>query len=612
MTESPRQVPAASSWTVAPATDDVDLEKTRLLFRNSGLAQAVVAINACLLLYLIGGLQPPTWAIAWWGLAVSVAAARYGLARRFFAVSPDAGSVALWQRRAIASTFGAGLLWSTGGVAMMLAEPGYTRLLVALVLAGMVSGAVPLLSAVPPAFRSYAVPVMGAIVLTALFDAHGRGDWILATISTLYLIAVLQSSRFFHERLDSSLRLAAQMRQMAAELERALHGTEAANQAKSQFLATMSHEIRTPMNGILGTAQLLMMPGMKESERQDYLRVIVNSGQTLMALLNDILDLSKIEAGRVELEALPFVPEHLMSEMRMLFAEEARSKGLQLDVHWAGDADACFTADPVRLRQMLTNLVGNAIKFTARGSVILDGRVSSSDADGVVLEFAVTDTGIGIPADKLPQLFQPFSQVDASTTRNYGGTGLGLSIVRNLADLMGGEVGIASQEGEGTRVHFTIRAGQVGKDVERRRVARVATVAAVAEAPAGRALHVLVVDDNATNRKVVEAMLARLGFRSELAHDGAEAVRRVTSGEAPDVLLMDCQMPVMDGFEATARIRRWEREQGRAPLPIIALTAGAFPEDRKRCVAAGMTDFLTKPVNLNALGAMLHSLSEGH
>ncbi|MCG2578417.1 ATP-binding protein [Dechloromonas sp. XY25] len=611
MTESPRQVPSASSRPAAFATDDVDLEKTRLLFRNTGLAQAVVAINACLLLYLIGGLHPPTWAIVWWGLAVSVAAARYGLARRFFAVSPEAGAVALWQRRAIAATFGAALLWSAGGVAMMLVEPGYTRLLVALVLAGMVSGAVPLLSAVPRAFRSYAVPVMGAIILTASFDFHGAGDWILAAVSTLYLIAALQSSRFFHERLDSSLRLAAQMRQMAEELEHALHGTEAANQAKSQFLATMSHEIRTPMNGILGTAQLLMMPDLQESERQDYLRVIVNSGQTLMALLNDILDLSKIEAGRVELEALPFVPAHLLDEMAMLFGEEARSKDLQLDVHWAGDADACFTADPVRLRQMLSNLVGNAIKFTARGGVILAGKVLSSDADGVVLEFTVTDTGIGIPADKLPLLFQPFSQVDASTTRHYGGTGLGLSIVRNLVDLMGGEVGIDSCEGEGTRVRFTIRAGMVGSDVERRRTPRLAPVAAGGDVPAGRALRVLVVDDNATNRKVVGAMLSKLGFHSDMAHDGAEAVRRVTAGEAPDVLLMDCQMPIMDGFEATARIRRWEAEQGRSPLPIIALTAGAFAEDRERCVAAGMTDFLTKPVDLNLLGAMLHSLPEG-
>lgn len=370
---------------------DAGLEMTRLLFRNSGLAQAVVAINATLLVYLLGGFDPPVWAVIWWSAAVLLAGLRYQLARRFFASCPDAASAASWRRRAIVSALFAGLLWSSGAITMMVAEPGYTRLFVALVMAGMVSGAVPLLSSVPMAFRVYAIPVMTAIILTALFDSYGVRDWMLAVVSGLYLLAVLRSASYFHEMLDSSLQLAARMRLMAGELEQSLRGTEAANRAKSQFLAAMSHEIRTPMNGILGMAQLMMMPALKEEERLDYVRVIMNSGRTLLSLLNDILDLSKIEAGCVELEHLIFDPVQVMDEIVTLFAEEENAKGLKLTAAWHGDVGTCYKSDPVRLRQMLSNLVGNAIKFTSHGAVTVDGSPLSVLGNASLLEFSVTD-----------------------------------------------------------------------------------------------------------------------------------------------------------------------------------------------------------------------------
>ena len=589
---------------------DAELEKTRLLYRNAGLAQAVVAINATLLLYLLGGLAPPLWAIVWWSAAVALAGLRYQLARHFFASAADASTAPMWRRRAVGSALTAGLLWSCGGVAMMVSEPGYTRLFVALVMAGMVSGAVPLLSSVPSAFRAYAIPVMSAIILTALLDAHGVRDWMLAVVSGLYLLAVLRSASYFHDMLDSSLGLAARMHQMAADLEQALRGTEAANRTKSQFLAAMSHEIRTPMNGILGMAQLMMLPSLQEEERRDYGRVIMNSGRTLLTLLNDILDLSKIEAGRVELESLVFDPARLMDEIATLFAEEANAKGLRLTAGWQGDSGVRYKSDPVRLRQMLSNLVGNAIKFTGQGAVTVEGRVLSAGGETALLEFSVADTGIGIAPDKLPLLFQPFSQLDASTTRKYGGSGLGLSIVSNLAGLLGGEVGVDSREGEGTRIWFTCRVGLAADGEERRRSERFAWgEEAPAGEPGGQPSRILVVDDNATNRKVIEAMLKRLGHAVVSVHNGEEAVHHVLTGERPDLVLMDCQMPVMDGYQATEKIRQWEQSEGRPALPIVALTASAFAEDRERCLAAGMSDFLAKPVNIQELGAMLKKFS---
>ena len=366
---------------------------------------------------------------------------------------------------------------------------------------------------------------------------------------------------------------------------------EAANRAKSQFLAVMSHEIRTPMNGILGMTQAMMAEVLTISQRQR-MDVIAESGEALMTILNDILDLSKVEAGRLELETVEFDLERLLQSVRAAYAPIADEKGLAIELDVA-EARGVYRGDPMRLRQILSNLVSNSLKFTERG---MAGIAARRDGPGLVIE--VSDTGQGMDEVVLQRIFKPFTQADASTTRNFGGTGLGLTIVRELAHLMGGEIAVHSQPGVGSRFVVALQVEYVGPASTRDAGATGSTTAALTP------LRVLAAEDNRINQLVLTTLLGPLGIEPVIVANGAEAVEAWRNGEW-DVVLMDVQMPVMDGFAATDAIRLQEAQEGRARTPIIALTANAMSHHRAECLARGMDALVAKPIELRALAAAL-------
>ena len=376
---------------------------------------------------------------------------------------------------------------------------------------------------------------------------------------------------------------------------------EAANVAKSEFLATMSHEIRTPLNGVLGMAQILQRGDLAPAQRQQ-VGVIVDSGQALLSVLNGVLDLSKIEAGKIELEAAPFDLAETLRTAAAPYGPLAAQKGLAFSVHIDPRLQGRWNGDSARLTQVLANLMSNALKFTEAGGITLAVRPEPApgrdDPCGGGLVFTVTDSGIGVPPEKAALIFEAFTQADASTSRRFGGTGLGLAISLRLVSLMGGRLTLSSREGEGATFGFTLRLTRANEALPSPPIERPANDLG------DRPPRILAAEDNATNRQILQAFLEPLGVDLTLVEDGREAVEAFGAGDF-DVILMDIQMPRLDGLAATAEIRRLEAATARRRIPIIALTANALRHQTDSYLASGFDDTVAKPIDFAALARAL-------
>ena len=575
----------------------VDAELTRLLYRSVSFG---LFSNLALAALMVAGswtYVDSTFALVWLGANIVLVAIRWAQLQAFNRANPNQDELPAWRRKFILGLIPHGAIWGVGAWMFLNAPELLPRMLAVLILGGLNSGAARSLASVKSAYLAYALTTLGPVGLRFL-TYDDVGGWTLAACTLTYALFLINTASLHRRDLQELHRLNFQNEELVQSLTEARDRAESANRAKSEFLAIMSHEIRTPMNGVIGMLDILPYSGLPDAQRHQ-VDIAMNSADSLLRLLNDILDLSRIEAGELKFEQSPFSVRVLVGEVSALLSAPAATKKNHIRSSLDDLVPDAVMGDSLRLRQILLNLLGNAVKFTANGSIDLNVETIEHDAKSVVLQFSIIDTGIGMSPAVKAKLFQNFSQGDSSTTRRYGGSGLGLAISQRLVKGMGGEISVESEPDKGSRFHFTISLPLAS---ELSRAQRTSFSIHDRPPPARPGPRILIAEDESSNLLIIRKLIEQLGYTSTACNNGAEAVSLVLA-QPWDLILMDVHMPHLDGIEATKRIRADPRM---AELPIIALTASATLAERQVYLAAGLSDVLPKPVTRESVSECLN------